>query len=73
MKLNQTRLLLVQSQIESVNKGRRMEKKKRDRVEVVRCKDCALTYLKAMQMYCSKMVGAVRSNGYCSYGRREKD
>ncbi len=50
-----------------------MEKKKRDQVEVVQCKDYVLTYLKAMQMYCSKMLGAVHPNGYCSYGRREKD
>ena len=43
-----------------------------DVVKVVRCKDCALKYMKDMQMFCPKMVAPVNPQGYCQYGERKK-
>ena len=44
----------------------------KDRVKVVRCKDCRHAYFKDFDKYCRRMVGALKPNQYCSYGERNE-
>ena len=42
------------------------------KVQVVRCKDCRHAYFKDFDKYCPYMVSALKPDGYCSHGEREK-